>query len=377
MRPPVTLVRHGPIRRGLIAAVAVLAPLAALAQAPAPNSPALNSAALNSAALNSPAPSSPALNSPAPNPSISNPSAFNPPAPRPPAPRRLDSKLGTGPRAEAAPGTTTATTPPQATPDPVIGSVEGHLIYLSELGEASKTLPENLRSLPFDTLYPVLLDRMIDHQSLVIMARRRGLEGAKQVQREIQASTDRILEGAYLGEVAAPLVTEQAIQARYNRQFANRPATDEVHARHILVTTEAEARKVMDDLKNGADFATIARVVSKDPDAVKGGDLGFFRREQVWPGFADVAFSLQPGQVAPNPVKNEFGWHVVKIEERRLVAPPTFADVHDQLKQELLAASVQQAIGKARGQLAIHRFNLDGSELDTGPRLGPAGTVGP
>lgn len=287
-----------------------------------------------------------------------------------PSARPSNSRTGTAPKGAGTKSEPAAAA--QSAPDPVIGSVEGHLIYLSDLGEASKTLPENLRSLPFDTLYPVLLDRLIDHESLVIMAKRRGLEAQKQVQREIQASTDRILEGAYLGEVAAPLVTEQAIQARFDRQFANRPATDEVHARHILVTTEAEARKVMEDLKRGADFATIARVVSKDPDAGKGGDLGFFRREQVWPGFADVAFSLQPGQVAPNPIKNEFGWHVVKVEERRLVAPPSYADVHDQLKQELLAAAVQQAIEKARTQLAIHRFNLDGSELDTGPRLGAA-----
>jgi peptidyl-prolyl cis-trans isomerase C len=282
----------------------------------------------------------------------------------------LDSGLGIAPTGTAT--TPKAPAPQQGAPDPVVGSVEGHLIYLSDLGEASKTLPDNLRGLPFDTLYPVLLDRMIDHQALVIMARRKNLEQTKQIQHEIQLATERILEGAYLGEVAAPQVTEQAIQTRYNRQYANRPATEEVRARHILVTTEAEARKVLDDLKHGADFATIARVISKDPDGAKGGDLGFFRREQVWPGFADVAFSLQPGQVAPDPIKNEFGWHVIKVEERRLVAPPGYSEVHDQLRQELLAIAVQQAIDNARGQLAIHRFNLDGSELDTGPRLGSA-----
>jgi peptidyl-prolyl cis-trans isomerase C len=257
-----------------------------------------------------------------------------------------------------------------------VGSVEGHLIYLSELGDASKTLPDNLRGLPFDTLYPVLLDRMVDHEALVIMAERRGLDQKKQVQRDVQAATERILEGAYLGEVAAPQVTEQAIQARYNQRYANRAATEEVRARHILVTTEAEARKVLDDLKKGADFATVARVLSKDPDAAKGGDLGFFRREQVWPSFADVAFSLQPGQVAPNPVKNEFGWHVIKVEEKRLVAPPSFSDMHDQLRQELLAAAVQKAVADARGQLTIHRFNLDGSEVENGPKLNVSGAGG-
>lgn len=285
------------------------------------------------------------------------------------------SGLGIAPGSVGAPADTAA--PQQGQANPVVGSVEGHLIYLSDLSEALKTLPENLRGMPFDTVYPVLLDRMIDHEALVMMAERKGLDQTKQVQHEIQAETDRILEGAYLGEVAAPQVTEQAIQARYNQEFANRPATEEVHARHILVTTEAEARKVLDDLKKGADFATVARLVSKDPDAAKGGDLGFFRREQVWPAFADVAFSLQPGQVAPNPIKNEFGWHVIKVEERRLVAPPSYSEVHDQLKQELLSAAVQQAIANAKGQLAIHRFNLDGSEIEEGPKLDVAAPVAP
>ena len=261
-----------------------------------------------------------------------------------------------------------------ATADPVVGSVEGHLITLSDLGDASKTLPENLRGLPFDTLYPVLLDRMIDHEALVIMARRRGLEEKKQVQREIQAATERVLEGVYLGEVALPLVTEQAIQARYNREFGNRPASEEVRARHILVATEAEARKVLEDLKKGTDFATMARVLSRDPDAAKGGDLGFFRREQVWPGFADVAFLLQAGQVGPNPIKNEFGWHVIKVEEKRLVAPPGLPDVHDELRRELMGAAVQQTIANARSELSIHRFNLDGSALDNGPSLNVPGS---
>jgi peptidyl-prolyl cis-trans isomerase C len=281
----------------------------------------------------------------------------------------------TPPTASAgAPGDRSA--PMQGTPDPVVASVEGHPITLSELGEAAKTLPDNLRSLPFDTLYPVLLDRLVDHESLVMMAKRKGLEDRKQVQHDIQAATERILEAAYLAEVAAPAVTEQAIQARYKRLYGNRPATEEVHARHILVATEAEARKVLEELQKGADFATIARVVSKDPDAVKGGDLGFFRREQVWPGFADVAFSLQPGQVGPNPIHNEFGWHVIKVEEKRLVAPPSFSDMHDQLRQDLLAAAVQRAVADARLQLDIHRFNLDGSEIGNGQRLNGPGLNG-
>jgi peptidyl-prolyl cis-trans isomerase C len=279
---------------------------------------------------------------------------------------------GTPPRPSESKGDVAK--PLQKPADPVVAIVEGHPISLSQLSRAAQALPENLRSLPFETLYPVLLDRIIDHEALVMMARRNGLEGRAEVQQDIQIATDRILEGAWLSQDASSKVTEEAIRARYNRQFANHPPTEEVRARHILVTTEAEAHKVLDELHRGADFATVARTLSKDPDGSRGGDLGFFRREQVWPGFADVAFSLQPGQIGPAPVKNEFGWHVIKVEEKRLVAPPGYAEVHGQLRQELLAVAVQQSIEQARAQLRIRRFNLDGSELDTGPRLKTGGT---
>jgi peptidyl-prolyl cis-trans isomerase C len=253
--------------------------------------------------------------------------------------------------------------------DPVIGSVDGKLIYLSDLTRVANTLPEQMRNLPFDSIMPVLLDRIIDHAALIMTARRAGLDRDPEVQRDMRAAADQVLERAWLAQVTPSKLTEAAIEARYNRQYANRPATDEVHARHILVGTEAEAKAVLEELKAGADFASIARVVSKDPDGKQGGDLGFFRRDQVWPGFADVAFALQPGQVGPAPIHNEFGWHIVKVEERRLVAPPTLSEVRDKIRDELTAEAVRQAVVDARSQLIIHKFNLDGSEIDAGPRL--------
>jgi peptidyl-prolyl cis-trans isomerase C len=253
--------------------------------------------------------------------------------------------------------------------DPVIGSVDGKLIYLSDLTRVTNTLPEQMRSMPFDSVMPVLLERLIDHEALTMTARRAGLDKKPEIQREMQAAADLVLERAWLTRITPSQVTEAAIEARFNREYASRPATDEVRARHILVGSEAEAKSVIDELKGGADFATVARVVSKDPDGKQGGDLGFFRRDQVWPGFADVAFSLQPGQVGSVPIHNEFGWHVVKVEERRLVAPPTLSEVRDKIRQELTTQAVQGAIADARSQMIIHKFNLDGSEIDSDPRI--------
>jgi peptidyl-prolyl cis-trans isomerase C len=260
----------------------------------------------------------------------------------------------------AGPAQTAAVQSLPGSNNPIVANIEGHPIYLSEIDAASPMLPDNLRGLPFDTLYPVLLDRLIDHQALVIMAQRAGLD----VRRDSQPANEQQLEGAYLRQQLAPTVTEPAIQAHYRQLYADRTAISEVRARHLLVDTEAEARDVLEQLRLGADFATLARQLSHDPDAVDGGDLGFFRREQVWPGLAEAAFALAPGQIAPDPIKNEFGWHVIKQEDRRQVPPPSLAESHEQIRQDLLAAGIRATVRQARSQLLIHRFNVDGSDLD-------------
>jgi peptidyl-prolyl cis-trans isomerase C len=252
--------------------------------------------------------------------------------------------------------------------DPVLGSVDGKLIYLSDLTRATGTLPEQLRTLPFESIMPALLDRLIDHDALTMTARRARLDKKPDIQRDMQAAADLVLERAWLARITPSKVNDAAIQGRFNREYANRPAVDEVRARHILVGSEAEAKSVLEELKGGADFTTIARVVSKDPDGKQGGDLGFFRRDQVWPNFADVAFSLRPGEFGPVPIHNEFGWHIVKVEERRLVAAPALSEVRDKIRRDLTAEAVQDAIAEARGQMIIRKFNLDGSELQMDPR---------
>jgi peptidyl-prolyl cis-trans isomerase C len=256
--------------------------------------------------------------------------------------------------------------------DPVVALVEGHMLYLSDLAQLVPSLPESVRSLPFETLYPALLDRSIDHQALVAVARREHLDDDPRVKREVDAATERILEAALLAREVAPQVGEEQIRLRYNKEYAGKPSTEETHARHILVATEEQAKQLIADLNKGADFATLARQFSKDPDGQNGGDLGYFRRDQVWPGFADVAFTLQPGQIAQKPIQNEFGWHVIKVDERRFVAPPGYGEIHDALRKELLQEAAARAVQRARSQLTIHKYNMDGTPVSTVPDIIPA-----
>lgn len=251
--------------------------------------------------------------------------------------------------------------------DPLVANVEGHPIYLSELGDAVQSLPESLRKMPFEVIYPLLLDRMVDHEALVLMARRKQLDDDPVVRRQIDAATARILEGALLEREAVPQVTEAAIRARYDRDYGDKPSVEQVHARHILVGTEAEAKRLIAELDKGADFATLARRFSKDPDGVRGGDLGFFRRDQVWPAFAALAFSLKAGEIGQTPISNEFGWHVVQTLEHRLVPPPTFDEVREAISKQLLQEAVQRVVAEAREGLRVRKYNMNGTPMVPGP----------
>jgi peptidyl-prolyl cis-trans isomerase C len=253
------------------------------------------------------------------------------------------------------------TAPPPA--DPIVAKVDGQPIRLSDLKDAAQGLPENMRGMPAQTLYPMLLDQLIDGRALIAAARKSGLDKDPTVQRQVTAAEDRALQTAVLNKEVAPSVTEQAVHARYDQEFAGKPGEEEVHAKHILVDSEAEAKKIIGQLKGGGDFAALAKQYSKDPaGAQQGGDLGFFKQDEMVPEFATAAFALQPGQVSPEPVHSQFGWHVILVVERHRAEPPNFAQAHDELRQKMIQESVQKAVAKARAAASVERFNLDGSQ---------------
>jgi len=252
--------------------------------------------------------------------------------------------------------------PPAA--DPVVAKVDGQAIHLSDLKDAVQGLPENLRGMPSQTLYPMLLDQLIDGRVLVAEARKSGLDKDPTVQRQVAAAEDRALQTAVLSKEVGPSVTDEAVHARYEQDLAGKPGEDEVHAKHILVSSEAEAKKIIAQLKGGADFATLAKQYSKDPSgAQQGGDLGFFKKDEMVPAFADAAFALQPGQVSPEPVHSQFGWHVILVVERRRAEPPSFDKARDELRQKMIQEGVQKVVAKARAAASVEKFNLDGSQV--------------
>jgi peptidyl-prolyl cis-trans isomerase C len=252
----------------------------------------------------------------------------------------------------------------QTNPDPVVAKVNGEPIHISDLQSAAETLPPQARAMPPQQLYPLLLDQLVDAQALLVEAKKTGLDKDPEVQRAMKMAEDRTLASALLNKLVRPQVTDEAVKARYDQEFGGKAGEGEVHARHILVSDEATAKKIIAELKKGGDFAALSKQYSKDPGAsAQGGDLGFFKKGDMVPEFANAAFALKDNEVTPAPIKTQFGWHVIQTLEHRTAQPPSFEQERDELRQKMVQAAVQKEVAQARGEVTVEKFNLDGSPV--------------
>ena len=267
--------------------------------------------------------------------------------------------------AQTAPAAPAASTPaaPTRPADPVLAKVNGSEIRMSDLAVLAQNLPEEARQLPPAQLYPQLLDQAIDGKALVALARKEKLDVNPDVARAMALSAERTLQSALVSREVGPSVEEAKVRARYDSTVAGKPGEEEIHARHILVATEDQAKKLIADIKGGADFATLAKANSTDPGAASGGDLGFFKASDMLPEFSVAAFALKPGQVVDAPVQTRYGWHVIKVEERRNSAAPTYEQAHDELRQAMISEGINKLLAGARTQVKVERFNPDGAPV--------------
>ena len=251
--------------------------------------------------------------------------------------------------------------------DPVVATVDGREIHQSEVVAAAQDLPEQLQQMPMQMIYPVLLDRLIDAHLLSGEAERRNLaeepEVAETIETAMSRAREQVLRESLVRREIEAGVTEDRLRQRYEEMKQREDfAHEEVKARHILLDDEAKAKEVIERLEGGADFAELATEYSTGPSAERGGDLGYFRREQMVPEFADAAFALQPGEHSKEPVQSQFGYHVIKVEDRRQVEP-SFAETAPQLQQEVAREVVTGLLEGLRGNAEIEKFSLDGTPM--------------
>jgi peptidyl-prolyl cis-trans isomerase C len=244
----------------------------------------------------------------------------------------------------------------------IVADVAGRSITMGEVGDAIRALPPSMANLPFETVYPGVLSRLITTTALAIHAQNKGLDDDPAVRRKVRAATDAVLSDEYLRREGSKGITEEALLARYKRDIEGRPGPVEVRARAIVVPTEKEANDLIAEITGGADFATVARRSSKDPTASIGGELGFNTREKLNSEVGSVIFSLAVGQVTPYPVRSIGSWFILKVEERRQQPTPSFASMRDELSHELLQEAASKITFNATDGLQVRQFDMLGRD---------------
>jgi peptidyl-prolyl cis-trans isomerase C len=235
----------------------------------------------------------------------------------------------------------------------VVATVNGEPVTETDLDVAIADLNDQFAQLPEDQRRAAALSAVIEIRLLAAEAEKAGLADSDEFTRRLAMLRQRALHSAYIEQEIAAKVTDEAVRARYDKQVAETPATNEVRARHIIVETEDEAKAIIAELDAGGDFEAIAKEKSKDGAAAQGGDLGYFAEGRMVPEFEQAAFALDVGKYSTEPVKTQFGWHVIKVEDKRTQQPPAFEQVAEQFRTLLLRETYFERVTALRESASV------------------------
>jgi peptidyl-prolyl cis-trans isomerase C len=240
--------------------------------------------------------------------------------------------------------------------NPVLAKVNGAEIRQSDLALAEEELGPSLAQMDPATKKENVLAFLIDMKIVAKAAEDKKVENNEDFKKRLAFTRNRLLMDSLLATEGKAATTDEAMKKVYEDASKQITGEQEVHARHILVETEDEAKAVAEELKKGADFAELAKKKSKDPGASDGGDLGFFTKDQMVPEFSAVAFALEPGKIS-DPVKSQFGWHIIKVEEKRTRKAPEFEQVKAQIETYVTRKAQADYVAKLREAAKIERMD--------------------
>lgn len=245
---------------------------------------------------------------------------------------------------------------PARAEDKVLAKVNGVEVKESDVALAEEELAPSLQQMDPATRKENVLGFLIDLQIVAKAAEDKKIENTDDFKKRLTFTRKRLMMDSLLAAEGKAATTEEALKKVYDEAAKQITSEVEVHARHILVETEAEAKAVAEELKKGADFAELAKKKSKDPGASDGGDLGFFTKEQMVPEFSAVAFALEPGKIS-DPVKSQFGWHVIKVEEKRNRTAPPIEQVKAQIETYVTRKAQADYVAKLREAAKVERMD--------------------
>ncbi|MEP7452074.1 peptidylprolyl isomerase [Phyllobacterium sp. SB3] len=256
---------------------------------------------------------------------------------------------------DATPAPAADAAKPAAPQDPkkVLATIGGNDITVADVDQISADLDPQFARLPDDQRRLAALAAIIDIKSLAAKAEAEKLDQTPEFKARVAFLKDRALHNDYFKQQVVDKITDADVRARYDKEMAAMPPQNEVRARHILVKTKEEAEAIIKQLDGGASFEDVAKEKSTDGSAAQGGDLGYFGAGQMVPEFEKAANELEIGKYTKVPVQTQFGFHVIKLEDKRVQQPPAFEQVKEQVKSILIRERYMELVKKDRGDLKV------------------------
>lgn len=246
--------------------------------------------------------------------------------------------------------------------DDVAATVNGSTITKKEVMSVLKL--NNVKDEEAPKLYPRVVDDLINQKLVAEATAKANIEQDPVFQQRMAQTKEQLIQNMFIEKYLKDKVTDKAVKAEYDKLKKENKGKTEVHARHILVKTEEEAKQVIKDLESGAKFEDLAKERSSDPSAKNGGDIGYFTKDELIPEFSAAAFDLKPGTYTKTPVKSQFGYHVIYVQDKRDRSVPDLKAVETQIRQKLGQEAVQKLVMDLRAKADIKRFDMDGKPVD-------------
>lgn len=253
--------------------------------------------------------------------------------------------------------------------DKVVAKVNGEAITEKDVEIALPDVLAEYPNLDAKQQKEITLDFLIEMKAAAQKAKAEKIDGSEEFKRRLSYVRERVLMQELLAKVAKDGVNDAKIKAFYDEQVKAIKPVEEVRARHVLVEGEEDAKKIIARVKAGEDFGKIAKEVSKDPGSgAEGGDLGYFTKDRMVPEFAEAAFAAKVGDVA-GPVKSQFGWHVIKVEDRRTKPVPTLDQVKDRIAQGLAGKAQGEYIKTLRETAKVEKTDAPAAKPADAPKV--------
>ena len=240
-----------------------------------------------------------------------------------------------------------------------VAEVNGEAIFLEEVMKIAEQLPADIRQQPLPNYFDRIVDDVIDSRLAAAAGNDAGLTNNPEVLAQMSIAAQRVLAEAYITTELRKVVTEEEVQKAYQLFISDESAREEIKARHILVASEAEAKAIIAELNSGADFASPAKEKSTGPSGPNGGDLGYFARGAMVPSFENAAFALSVGSHSSEPVQTQFGWHIIKLEDKKTAEAPPIETLRGQLQANLANQALSRIIETLRAPASISRLSFD------------------